>query len=110
MMPEGQDMGNKQQINNRILLLIAAVSLLIAISTRMRADTGTCGGQSTSLPFTDVPSNNIFFCAIAEAYLSGRSNAVGAARADVRIHHSHDGSILEERQPPRGTQPVVDSY
>src|SRR5262249_16391105 len=33
-------------------------------------DTGTCGGATTTLPFTDV-MGNIFFCQIAEAHLSG---------------------------------------
>jgi hypothetical protein len=40
----------------------------------MVADTGTCGGQSLTLPFTDVPAGNIFFCSIAEAFFSGLTN------------------------------------
>jgi sugar lactone lactonase YvrE len=44
----------------------------------MSADTGTCGGASITLPFTDVPSSNIFFCAIAEAYFSGLTNGTSA--------------------------------
>jgi len=50
------------------------IVLLTTASTYLRADTGTCGGASITLPFTDVPSTNIFFCSIAEAYLSGLTN------------------------------------
>jgi hypothetical protein len=53
-----------------IALIIVIVTLTLA-STRMRADTGTCGGASITLPFTDVPASNIFFCSIASAYFSG---------------------------------------
>src|SRR4030095_2411424 len=71
-------MNNKKQIRNRILVLIAAISVLIAVSTRMRADTGSCAGASVTLPFTDVQATNIFFCAIAEAYFSGLTNGTSA--------------------------------
>ena len=53
----------------RVVLII----LLVAISTassRLRADSGSCGGATTVLPFTDV-MGNFFFCAIAEAFFSG---------------------------------------
>jgi hypothetical protein len=40
----------------------------------LNADTGTCGGASTTFPFTDVPASNTFFCSIAEAYFSGLTN------------------------------------
>ena len=55
--------------------LIAAV---VASSDRTRADTGMCGGASITLPFTDVPSSNIFFCSIAEAFFAGLTNGTGA--------------------------------
>ena len=71
-------MNHKRQIQHRILLLIAATSLLVAMSTRMRADSGTCGGASITLPFTDVQASNIFFCSIAEAYFSGLTNGTSA--------------------------------
>lgn len=71
-------MNNKKKTQHRTLVLIAAVSLLIVMSTRMRADTGICGGASFTLPFTDVQSSNIFFCSIAEAYFSGLTNGTSA--------------------------------
>src|SRR5947207_15042867 len=48
-------------------------SLLLAssiVSGRMCADTGMCGGQNITLPFTDV-MGSIFFCSIAEIYFQG---------------------------------------
>lgn len=36
--------------------LLALAAGLILASTVVRADTGTCGGQSLTLPFTDGPS------------------------------------------------------
>lgn len=57
---------------------LVAVSVMIvgltAASTCLRADTGSCGGTSITLPFTDVSSSSIFFCSIAEAYLSALTN------------------------------------
>jgi len=47
---------------------------VVLASTRLNADTGTCGGTSLTLPFTDVPSSNVFFCSIAEAFFSGLAN------------------------------------
>jgi hypothetical protein len=60
--------------NFRAVLLVAAIIVVSATSTRLQADTATCGGASISLPFTDVPAANIFFCSIAEAYFSGLTN------------------------------------
>jgi hypothetical protein len=65
---------SNRRIHRRATLLVVLIIALVATSTRLRADTGTCGGASTTLPFTDVPSSNIFFCAIAEAYFSGLTN------------------------------------
>src|SRR5262249_4133627 len=42
-------------------------------STHHHADTGTCGGQMITLPFTDVMSSP-FFCQIAEAFFCGLAN------------------------------------
>lgn len=61
-------------IRNRALLLVAAMAIIIVASTRLKADIGMCGGASITLPFTDVPSSNIFFCSIAEAYFSALTN------------------------------------
>src|SRR6266850_8249063 len=58
----------------RVSLLMILVVSLTLLSTRMRADTGMCGGASITLPFTDVTGTNIFFCSIAEAYFSGLTN------------------------------------
>lgn len=63
-------MKQTNQIKHRALLLATSI-LALGLSTQMRADTGACGGASTTLPFTDVPSGNIFFCAIASAYFAG---------------------------------------
>ena len=62
----------------RAIAVIALITVLIVASTRLRADTGTCGGESVTLPFTDVPSSNVFFCSIAAAYFSGLSNGTSA--------------------------------
>jgi hypothetical protein len=65
-------------VATRAMALLALLVSLTAISTRMQADTGTCNGASFTLPFTDVPSSNIFFCAIAAAYFSGLTNGTTA--------------------------------
>jgi hypothetical protein len=57
--------------------MISVVVILTLISTRLRADTGTCGGVSSTVPFTDVGVNG-FFCAIAEAYFSGLTSGTTA--------------------------------
>src|SRR6185369_15141619 len=57
-----------------VVAIAVVFVVLTAASTYLRADTGTCGGASITLPFTDVPSTNIFFCSIAEAYISGLTN------------------------------------
>jgi hypothetical protein len=64
---------NKRTLK-RALLLVAAFVMITAASTRLNADTGTCGGASITLPFTDVAAANVFFCSIAEAYFSGLTN------------------------------------
>ena len=46
------------------------IVVLVAASTRLRADTGTCGGATTTLPFTDVGSS-FAFCFIAEIFFQG---------------------------------------
>lgn len=60
-------MNHTRQIKQRALLLVITMVALGVASSRLRADTGTCNGASLTLPFTDVPASNIFFCAIAAA-------------------------------------------
>jgi hypothetical protein len=64
---------NSNRRNNGMALILM-MSIAITVSPMLRADTGTCGGQMITLPFTDVPASNIFFCAIGEAYFSGLTN------------------------------------
>jgi len=66
------------RIRNRAIVLIAAMIVFVAGSTHLKADTGMCGGASITLPFTDVPMGNVFFCSIAEAYFSGLTNGTTA--------------------------------
>ncbi|HET9530451.1 MAG TPA: S-layer homology domain-containing protein [Blastocatellia bacterium] len=65
------------RICNRVMMMLTAMAMITAASASMRADVGTCGGVSTTLPFTDV-AGNPFFCAIAEAYFSGLTNGTSA--------------------------------
>src|SRR5581483_3746302 len=69
------------RINHRFTLFeTLALALVLALTgavSRSQADTGTCGGVTTTLPFTDV-MGNAFFCQIAEAYFSGLTNGTTA--------------------------------
>jgi len=67
-----------QAMRKRAVMLIVTMLVITAVSTRLKADTGTCGGATTTLPFTDVLGSNIFFCSIAEAYVSGLTNGTSA--------------------------------
>jgi hypothetical protein len=69
---------NSRRFYHRAMAVVALITILTAASTQLKADTGTCGGQMIALPFTDVPSSNVFFCSIAEAYFSGLSNGTTA--------------------------------
>src|SRR5215469_315623 len=62
-----------RRLKVRMALLITSIIVLTLASTRHRADTGTCGGQSITVPFTDVMGSQ-FFCQIAEAFFSGLAN------------------------------------
>jgi hypothetical protein len=64
---------DKGRIIDRAITLAALIVAITSASTHLRADTGTCGGQMITLPFTDVAGNQ-FFCQIAEAYFSGLTN------------------------------------
>jgi hypothetical protein len=68
---------NKRGTHLRAMALVALIALIVVASTRLKADTGTCGGQMTTLPFTDVMSS-AFFCQIASAYFSGLTNGTTA--------------------------------
>lgn len=66
-------------IRYRAMLLALAMILITAASTRLEANQiGMCGGQTTTIPFDDVLPGNIFFCSIAEAFLSGLANGTSA--------------------------------
>jgi hypothetical protein len=55
------------------LPLLLTITVLLTTSSRLPADTGTCGGGMVTLPFTDV-AGNAFFCQIAQAFFSGLTN------------------------------------
>jgi hypothetical protein len=61
----------------RAALLISLMVNLAILSTNIKADTGSCGGATTTLPFTDV-QGNLFFCQIAAAYFSGLTAGTSA--------------------------------
>jgi hypothetical protein len=71
-------MSFKHGFKIRASLLVAAMLIISLASTRLSADSGVCAGQTTNLPFTDVPASNIFFCSIATAYFSGLTNGTSA--------------------------------
>lgn len=60
----------------RLAAVLGLVIVMAIGSIKLKADTGSCGGASFTLPFTDVPSSNVFFCAIAEAYFSGITGGI----------------------------------
>lgn len=72
-------------------LLIVAVIAITAASTQLKADTGTCGSASITLPFVDVPAGNTFFCSIAEAYFSALTNGTDAT------HYSPSTNVPREQ-------------
>lgn len=63
-------MKRTQRLGIHVALLVILIIALVITSARSGADSGTCGGGSVSLPFTDI-AGNTFFCEIAEAYFSG---------------------------------------
>ena len=69
------------ELNSRLRFrAVLGIALMLSItigSSRLRADTGTCGGATTTLPFTDVMASP-FFCQIAEAFFSGLTNGTSA--------------------------------
>jgi len=48
-----------------IIIELLVVTLVLSLSLgarRSQADTGTCGGATTTLPFTDVMGSSLFCC------------------------------------------------
>jgi hypothetical protein len=71
-------MNTSRRVYHRAIALVALMTIIItAASLRLQADTGTCGGVTITLPFTDVMSSP-FFCQIAEAFFSGLTNGTSA--------------------------------
>src|SRR5262252_4867372 len=64
--------GMKAKFRSAVIVSLT-VGVLLMASSRLPADTGTCSGAMTTVPFTDV-MGNIFFCQIAEAFFSGLTN------------------------------------
>jgi len=60
-----------------VFALTIMIVVLSLASTQLRADTGTCGGATTILPFNDVAGSQ-FFCQIAEAFFAGLTNGTSA--------------------------------
>ncbi len=81
---------SSKRLYRRALALVALMIILTAASTGLRADTGTCGGQMITLPFTDVPSANIFFCSIASAYFTGLTNGTSATTYSPGVDVTRD--------------------
>src|SRR5437868_8479660 len=69
------------QLNRSISVRLVAIIVLIAsitiLSSKIQADTGSCGGVTITLPFNDVMASP-FFCQIAAAYYSGLTNGTTA--------------------------------
>jgi hypothetical protein len=61
----------------RFVLLLSLMASLTILSSKIQADTGSCGGVTITLPFNDVMASP-FFCQIASAYFSGLTNGTTA--------------------------------
>ena len=68
----------RQYVYHRAVAVVGLVIIVATLSAELKADTGSCGDASITLPFLDVPSGNIFFCSIAEALFSGLTNGTSA--------------------------------
>src|SRR6185295_1812224 len=75
----------------KLSLVVTLGVTLTAASNRLFADTSTCGGASVTLPFTDVPAGNSFFCSIAAAYFAGLTNGTTATT------YSPSGNVVREQ-------------
>jgi hypothetical protein len=67
----------QRRIIVRATILFGLMILITLASTRLRADTGNCGGVAVNVPFTDV-AGSPFFCQIATAYFSGLTSGTSA--------------------------------
>ena len=66
-------MPDRTNSSRRLIYLKASLlTLILALvaGSRLQADSGSCGGQTLTLPFTDVMGSS-FFCSIAEIYFQG---------------------------------------
>jgi hypothetical protein len=70
-------MQSNRSIILRAALLLSLMANLTILSSNIKADTGSCAGATTTLPFTDV-QGNLFFCQIAAAYFSGLTAGTSA--------------------------------
>jgi hypothetical protein len=64
-------------ISVRAVVLMVLIITLTVLSKHVKADTGSCGGVTITLPFNDVMASP-FFCQIAAAYFSGLTNGTTA--------------------------------
>ena len=63
-------MTNTARLSRTLRAALVVLLLVLVLSSRLRADSGMCGGQTITLPFSDV-MGSIFFCSIAEIYFQG---------------------------------------
>jgi hypothetical protein len=61
----------------QLLIAVTVMAAAVLASSRLRADSGSCGGATSTLPFNDVGAS-IFFCQIAESYFSGLTNGTSS--------------------------------
>ncbi len=81
----------RPRVYRRAVAVVGLVIIIATGSTKLQADTGSCGGASITLTFTDVPSANIFFCSIAEAFFSGLTNGTDAT------HYNPSANVPREQ-------------
>ena len=83
-------MNTNRRLRIRATLIAFALIGVAVISTRHKADTGTCSTQVITLPFTDIAGSG-FFCTIAEAYFSGLTNGTDAT------HYSPTANVTRDQ-------------
>jgi len=80
---------NRRRTARRAILLTVFTVVVIAGSTHLHADTGTCSGNTITLPFTDV-AGSPFFCQIAEAFFSALTNGTDASHYSPSTNVTRD--------------------